>query len=180
MHHRTTRSIRSIKGRQAERGVALVVALILLVVMTLLGLGSMRSVTLEEKMSANTFDRSISFQAAEATLRQAEALLNVVPPASPPTPAAGICANGICGEPVAGAEPRWTDTSFTGWQNATTVTSGPISITPQYLIEYLGGSFICSNTAPIVFSCKRYRVTVRSNAGADRAAVVLQTIYATQ
>jgi Tfp pilus assembly protein PilX len=65
---------------QREKGVALVVALILLVVMTLLGLGAMRSVTLEEKMAANTFDRSLSFQAAEASLREAESLLDTPTP----------------------------------------------------------------------------------------------------
>ena len=58
-----------------QQGIALVVALILLVVMTLLGLSAMRSVTLEEKMAANTFDRSVSFQAAEAVLREAESKL---------------------------------------------------------------------------------------------------------
>lgn len=182
MQRQTTRSIPEISTHHRQRGVALIVALILLVVMTLLGLGAMRSVTLEEKMASNTFDRSLSFQAAEATLREAEALLEVVPPASPPTPAAGTCnANGFCGVPSVGAQPRWTDSSFAGWQNATTVTSGSISITPQYFIEYLGNTFPCSEVNPTTNStCKRYRVTVRSNTGTDRAAVMLQTIYATQ
>lgn len=181
MQRSKTRSI-GINKRHAQNGVALVVALILLVVMTLLGLSAMRSVTLEEKMAANTFDRSLSFQSAESTLREAEALLNVAPPGSPPTPAAGTCnVNGFCGAPVVGAEPRWTDAAFTGWKDATAVTSGSISITPQYFIEYLGSTFPCNTINPNTnLTCKRYRVTVRSNAGADRAAVMLQTIYATQ
>jgi type IV pilus assembly protein PilX len=163
--------------RQAQRGIALVVALILLVIMTLLGLGAMRSVTLEEKMSANTFDRSLSFQAAESTLREAEALLNV---ATPPTPAAGsACVAGICGAPAVGSTPRWTDAAFAGWQSGAAVANGSITITPQYFVEYLGNTFQCSTTPPIFFTCRRYRVSVRSNAGADRAAVVLQTMYAT-
>jgi type IV pilus assembly protein PilX len=169
-------------SRRSQSGVALIVALILLVVMTLLGLGAMRSATLEEKMATNTFDRSLSFQAAESTLRQAEALLNLVPPASPPTPVAGTClGNGFCGAPLAGASPRWTDTAFpaSNWANAATVNSGSIAITPQYLIEHLGSNFRCTDIPPISFTCKRYRVTVRSNAGADRASVMLQTIYAT-
>jgi type IV pilus assembly protein PilX len=166
---------------QREKGVALVVALILLVVMTLLGLGAMRSVTLEEKMAANTFDRSLSFQAAEASLREAESLLDTP---TPPTPAAGsACVAGICGAPAANATPRWLDSTFVsgtnGWQPATPVVSGSISITPEYFIEYLGASFPCQpNDISSPASCKRYRVTVRSNAGADRAAVMLQSIYA--
>jgi type IV pilus assembly protein PilX len=177
MQRAYNKSSRQARQRQAQQGVALVVALILLVIMTLLGLGAMRSVTLEEKMSANTFDRSLSFQAAESSLRETEALLNAP---TPPTPAAGSgCTNGFCGAPAVGATPRWTDTAFAGWQTAAPVTSGSITITPEYFVEYLGNTFQCSTTPPLVFTCKRYRVTVRSNAGADRAAVVLQTMYAT-
>src|SRR3546814_12700111 len=57
-----------------QRGVALVIVLILLLVMTLLGLASMRGTLLEERMSGNLFDRSLAFQAAEAALRPGEAL----------------------------------------------------------------------------------------------------------
>lgn len=162
----------------AQRGVALVVALILLVVMTLLGLGALRSVTLEEKMAGNTFDRSLSFQTTEAALREAEVSLG----AAPPTPAAGsACAGGICGAPAANTTPRWLDSSFTGWTNAAAVVSGPITITPQYFVEYLGNTFPCKpGDASTSFDCKRYRVTARSNAGTDRASVMLQSIYAAE
>lgn len=182
MQRRTARSISNISAHHPQQGVALIVALILLVVMTLLGLGAMRSVTLEEKMASNTFDRSLSFQAAEATLREAEALLAVTPLPVSLTPAAGAaCVNGICGAPNAGDPPRWTNSAFAGWHNATSVTSGSISITPQYFIEYLGSTFPCTEINPTSnLTCKRYRVTVRSNTGADRAAVMLQTVYATQ
>ena len=58
-----------------ERGAALIVVLILLLVMTLLGLASLRGTLMEERMSANMYDRSIGFQAAEAALREAETRL---------------------------------------------------------------------------------------------------------
>lgn len=168
---------RTRQRRKQQTGIALVVALILLVIMTLLGLGAMRSVTLEEKMAANTFDRSVSFQAAEAALREAESLLDI---ASPPTPAAGTaCSAGICGAPAVTGTPRWLDSAFTGWQAATAVVSGPLTVTPEYFIEYLGDTFPCQpNDLAGAVDCKRYRVTVRSNAGTDRAAVMLQSIYA--
>lgn len=163
---------------QRQAGVALVVALILLVIMTLVGLSALRTVTLEEKMTAQTFDRSLSFQAAEAALREAEALVE----ASPPTPAAlAACLAGICGAPDASATERWADTSFTGWQDATAVANGPISITPQYIVEYLGNTFPCQPGTPSAGNdCKRYRITARSNAGNDRAAVMLQSIFAAE
>jgi type IV pilus assembly protein PilX len=161
-----------------QQGVALVVALILLVIMTLLGLGAMRTSTLEEKMAANTFDRSLSFQSTEAALRDAEAIIG----AAPPTPAPGSgCVAGICETPTPTATPRWQSSTFTGWQTATAVVSGSITITPQYFIEYLGNTFPCRPGDPSTsFDCKRYRVTARSNAGSDRASVMLQSIYAAE
>lgn len=159
-----------------QSGVALVVALILLVVMTLVGISAMRTVTLEEKMTSHTFDRSVSFQATEAALREAEGIVQ----ATIPTPAAlSGCTAGICSTPVATATPRWQDATFAGWQNATTVASGALNVTPQYFIEYLGNTFPCAQTASAATNCKRYRVTARSNAGNDRAAVILQSVYGT-
>jgi type IV pilus assembly protein PilX len=65
-----TRQVRSLPRRQ--RGVALVVALILLIVATLIGLAASRGTVLQERMSANTYDRSLAFQRSEAALRAAE------------------------------------------------------------------------------------------------------------
>ncbi|MGE0098539.1 MAG: PilX N-terminal domain-containing pilus assembly protein [Hydrogenophaga sp.] len=161
-----------------QAGVALVVALILLVIMTLVGLSALRTVTLEEKMTAQTFDRSLSFQAAEAALREAETLVET----TVPTPAAlAACVAGVCGAPDSSATVRWADSGFTGWQNATAVANGPISITPQYIVEYLGNTFPCQPGTPSAGTdCKRYRITARSNAGNDRAAVMLQSIFAAE
>jgi type IV pilus assembly protein PilX len=59
-------------SRAPQQGVALVVALVLLVVATLIGLAGIRGTTLQEQMSANMYDRSLAFQRAEAALRAAE------------------------------------------------------------------------------------------------------------
>lgn len=162
-------------ARAQQQGIALVIALVLLVIMTLVGLGAMRSVTLEERMTGQTFDRSVSFQAAEAALKQGEDLLT----GTPPTPALG-CTAGVCAPPVVTATERWLDPTFTGWANSTTLSFGGVSITPQYLVEYLGNTFPCNPGSPTSTNeCKRYRITARSNAGTDRATVLLQSIYAT-
>jgi len=55
-----------------QRGVALLVALMFLIVLTLLGLAAMRGTTLEERMAGGTRDYNRALQAAEATLRDAE------------------------------------------------------------------------------------------------------------
>ena len=57
---------------QRQRGAALIVSLILLLVMTLLGVSAMQTNMLEEKMAGNFRDRDLAFQAAEAALRYAE------------------------------------------------------------------------------------------------------------
>ena len=59
-------------GRGAQRGVALVVSLVLLLVATLIGLASVRGTNLQERMSSNMYDRSLAFQRAESALRAAE------------------------------------------------------------------------------------------------------------
>ena len=49
-----------------QRGIAMIVSLVLLVIVTLLALGSLRGVVLQSRMSGTTTDRSLAFAAAEA------------------------------------------------------------------------------------------------------------------
>lgn len=65
----------SVACARKQGGVALIVALILLVVATLIGLAASRGTMLQEKMSGNTYDRSIAFQRSESALRAAEAAI---------------------------------------------------------------------------------------------------------
>ncbi|THF65892.1 pilus assembly protein [Pseudothauera nasutitermitis] len=153
----------------AQRGIALIVALIILVVLTLLGLSSVRTVTMEERMTANTFDRALAFQAAEAALRlgEADARNDVYDDVNWQAVDVGalLLAAGNAG-------------------NATP----PANLT--YRVEWLDseddehdGYFPCSgdirqgNTEEA--NCKRYRITARSSDN-DRASVELQTIYVTR
>lgn len=162
---------------RAQRGVSLVIVLILLLIMTLLGLAVLRSTLLEERMTANLTDRSLSFQSAEAALREAEELIA----ATVPTPTSG-CSAGVCAPPTAGAVDRWRDAAFDGWQTATAVSTR--STPTSYLIEYMGEAPTwpgCDRLVPVHAQCLRptYRITARS-AEANRAEVVLQTNYIVQ
>lgn len=56
-----------------QRGAVLIVTLVMLLLLTLLALGSMRGTTLEERMAGNLRDESQAFQAAEMGQRVAEA-----------------------------------------------------------------------------------------------------------
>ena len=55
----------------AERGAVLIVSLILLAVLTLLGLSTMSTTSLEERMAANTQESARAFQIAETGLARA-------------------------------------------------------------------------------------------------------------
>ncbi|MCI0734506.1 MAG: PilX N-terminal domain-containing pilus assembly protein [Methylococcaceae bacterium] len=57
----------------SQKGAALAVSLIMLLVLTLIGITGMHTTTLEEKMSGNGRDYNLAFQAAEVALRTAEA-----------------------------------------------------------------------------------------------------------
>ncbi len=63
-----------------QRGATLIVALVILAVVTLLGVTSIRSSSLELKMAASARDRSVAFQAAEAALLTIERNLMTAPP----------------------------------------------------------------------------------------------------
>ena len=57
---------------EQERGATLVVALIMLVLIAIVGIGAMQSTTLQERMAGNLRDQNMAFQASEAGLRERE------------------------------------------------------------------------------------------------------------
>jgi type IV pilus assembly protein PilX len=60
---------------QNSRGMALLVCLIFLLLLTIVGVASMQNATLQEKMAGNIKLKNESFQYAEAGLREGEALV---------------------------------------------------------------------------------------------------------
>jgi type IV pilus assembly protein PilX len=173
-------------SKNASRGVALVISLILLVVMTIFGLTGVKLVSSEERMVGQVYDRTLAFQAAESSLREAELLIEEL---GQPSPAAGsacvLTAVGAkslmtCGAPSAAEQPRWLDTDFSEWSDGTAVGKDSLEITPQYFVEYLGDNFPCGfDPSTAASTCKRYRITARARPGSGRANVVLQSVYAT-
>jgi type IV pilus assembly protein PilX len=150
-----------------QRGVALMVVLVMLLIMTLLGLASLRGGLLQDRMTSGEYDRSLGFQAAEGALREAEARLKA---GGYTFPASGCS-----------FKDRWLDSSFAGWNNAT-LSVGTLGITPQYFIELMGPApnwAGCDQLVPMQANCltPRYRITARST-GSDRAAVILQSNFA--
>lgn len=72
MNHRS-----QIRFPSRESGAVLVVALLMLLVMTVLGVTAMQMSRMEERMAGNSRDSNLAFQGAEAGLRDAEERLRV-------------------------------------------------------------------------------------------------------
>jgi|GEM_PF-911478 len=66
--------------RKQQRGVALVVSMVILTIVTLVCVAAMQNTTLDLKLAVSNKDRTTAFQAAEAALAAAEQELNTHPP----------------------------------------------------------------------------------------------------
>ena len=58
-----------------QKGMALVISLIFLLLLTIIGVTAMQTTTLQERMAGNMRDRNVAFQFAEEALRDAEVRL---------------------------------------------------------------------------------------------------------
>jgi len=177
---------RRIPGIQAQRGVALVVAMVLLLVATLIGLAASRGTVLQERMSSNSYDRSLAFQRSESALRAAEAAISS--DASIAALGGVDCSAAAC--PIVPAN-AFTGTSAT-WRDVPTSFDIDNALTPgvpQYYIALMGigpdeGAGQDENAAanegidPALSNVAFYRVTARSGDPTTlggRSIVVLQT-----
>ncbi len=61
--------------RNNQRGATLIIAMVMLLLLTIIGLSSMRGTSLQESMAGNMRDSSLAQHAAEAALRQGEAVV---------------------------------------------------------------------------------------------------------
>lgn len=138
------------RRRAGQRGAALLVALILLVVITVVGLAAIGATILQNKAAANQYDRQIAFQAAEAALRQGQVAIQKAA-ATQPAPAGfeDCSAPLIPGTPPSYGTPVnvCLDNPFSDPNKNVVVTTvppsafsaGPLAATkPQYVVQYLG------------------------------------------
>lgn len=178
------------RRRSAQRGVALAVALILLVVAVMLGLAASRGTLLQERMSANMYDRSLAFQRAESALRKAEDAISsnwqiTVLQGTDCSPTVGSCTE-VPANTFTGTDATWVDVP-TAYDVNDSLAPG----TPQYTIELMntgsgtGNLGLEANADANNYGAPSqqenvayYRVTARSSKPADagdRSIVVLQT-----
>ena len=153
-----------IKGLSAQRGVALVIGLIFLVLMSIIGIAAMGNVSLQEQISGNTVRKNIVFQQAEQDLAAVEKLLL----------AANIEDEGYVIMVLNDSSLALNDTALLNAANWNDCASSdyakkcyetPAPSTSKAKIEYLSNHN----------SMSEFRVTVRSQDG--KSVVTLQSIY---
>jgi type IV pilus assembly protein PilX len=129
---------------RGQRGISLIVVLVMVLLVTMLGIAGVRTLVMQERMAANSLDRTLALQSAERVLRQAEAValsqskatppnkdftaavpVNgtftpstacTIPPASDSSP---CTAEGLCSQPSAGCIARWMDPTMANWKTLT-------------------------------------------------------------
>lgn len=163
-----------------EGGAALIVSLIILLLLTLIGITSMSTTTLEEKMAGNMRDRNLALQAAESALRAGETALVQIPgvpdvcaPAAAPPCAWAFNAPGN----FLALNANW----WAGNGRPGAALAG-VSSAPRFIIEdraavisdgaTTGTRGASGNKGPNV-----YRITARGTGGTDEAQVLIQSTF---
>jgi len=160
-----------------QRGATLMISLMILLVMTLIGVTSMGTSNLEEKMAGNDRDLNLAFQSAEAALRQAENYLmnDIASTAAFNGGTAGLYALGS--NPDITAAATWASSiNYSG-------TISGIKTSPKYIIEIMGdvgnedvniSGYGESSGSGVITT---FRITSRGTGGTDGAVAMLQSYY---
>lgn len=171
-----------------ERGAALFVSLVMLVIMTILGLSSVQTTSLEERMSRNARDSNLAFQAAESAAIDAVAEIETwVADGGFPNAGAGLY---LAAAPGA-AQQVWETVD---WTLASQVAEAPSDIgglftTPKYIVERItengtddGSEMVQTNYGEDTggSSAIIYRITTHGTGGTEAARVMIQVTYGRQ
>lgn len=162
----------------AQRGSALIVSLLILVVLTLIGVTAVSTSGLEEKMAGNDRDQQVAFQSAEIALRAGEAFAQGL--------ASTAAFNDTNGQYSAASQPDVSPSS-TVWTGSNskiyTGAYGAAQSPPRYIVQVLdtqgndnvniGGYGVSSGIGAIT----NFRITARGTGISNNSAVVLQSYY---
>jgi type IV pilus assembly protein PilX len=153
------------KMANTQRGMALLVSLVFLLLLTLIGISSMQNATLQEKMAGSVALRNQSFQLAEATLRIGESAVQLA------TYSLAVCATIIqC------APPAESSTVTSAGLNSTSGVTWIAAGNGFYGVQNIGTTLTAVNV-PSNTSATLYRVTAVGIVGNNIRSVV-ESIYA--
>lgn len=167
-----------------QRGSILIVSLMILVVLTMIGVSSMSSSSLQERMAGNFRDRQIAFQAAETALAYAEDFArNSVNSASIFNDTNGYYSTYNGPTNLTAFDATWWTTTKS---QVLPTTIDQVRTQPRYIIEYRGDIGENEGTSINVGGygvnaggglIANFRVTVRATGLSDNTTVILQSNY---
>jgi type IV pilus assembly protein PilX len=150
---------RRLHCRNSQRGATLIITMVMLTLITLVGVSTIRTSTVDEKLAGASRDRDKAFQAAEAAMQQClKQVKNATYAGTPLTPA------------VSTSTPNWEVAA--NWTNgnsvAVAVDSAGLAAQPRCMFETLGAG------------TENYRITGRAVGASTLTEVVLQATYSTE
>ncbi|NOX91887.1 MAG: pilus assembly protein PilZ [Gammaproteobacteria bacterium] len=167
-----------------QTGASLVVSLMLLVVLTLLGLSSMQSTIMQERMSNNVRDKGLAFQAAESAVRGGEdwvknqdiSKLKAQNGSSCSPPCNLVNLDDYLN--MAGQNFNWWETNGRAYIDMPTgvVASAPRFIVEEHSIQRDSLADSTDNNSPPVRTL--YRLTAVGVGGTITAESIIETLYA--
>ena len=163
-----------------QAGVALIIGLVMLLLVTIIGLAAMQTTNMEEHMAGNMQDRMAAFQAAEAALRAGESWVGaqttepdvVDTCSSAPCDVWTLDASGLGG---------LSDKSNSWWQSNGRGYGANLASTanePRYVVEfqaYVPDSLGVGHSYTGSTGRNYYRITAHGTGGSDKARVVLKS-----
>ena len=200
----TTRCVSIPKVHQ--KGLALFMSLVILLVVTLLGVASVQTTMMEEQMSRNSRDANIAMLAAESAIEDGETYIETLGAAQAADDAAKLAAgetpvellafidvdaeaNGLYFEASSTATPNWVDVVWSdpdgSYLSASTSIAG-VETQPKYIIEYIKtvnvverDSINVNNVGQSVVTGRSqiFRVTAFGTGGSADARAMLQSTY---
>lgn len=164
-----------------QDGAALLVCLIILVLLTLMGLTTMKSSLLQEKIAGGGADKALAFEAAELALRDAERYIDTSLTST--SAFADGCINSLCLPATDGsalAETVDWSGSAVGVYGAGTGAAalGGVARQPRYIIELLPEmSAPLGNSVNADLKGTPFRITVVGYGKRDTTRVMLQSTF---
>lgn len=161
-----------------QKGSALLVSLVMLLLITLIAVGGMQGTILQDRMTGNMRDRDLAFQAAEAALREAETFLGNNPGADFNN------ANGLY-EVNNGSRPDWRTRDVDDGNGAREYQGDfeGVSDQPEYFIEEITSLQPAGTETEVgvaVPPVSYFRITARGFGGSANTSVVLTSVYRNQ
>jgi type IV pilus assembly protein PilX len=165
-----------------QAGMALVMALMFLLILTILGVAAMGTSSLQEKMAGNSKDRNLAFQAAETALINGEQRIGNAIIVTAVVADASVATDGLW-KPSSTSTPVWDDSAtWSGSDFFTVAGLTKVASDPKYIIEDLGqiedkgGSLSLPQNYKSTGS-NLFRITARAVGGTSSSVSIVQSTY---